>query len=119
MDMKDDDLKKLILHGVLSTDLDEKPEKPMTLKEEKQVLAMFSDKDFQDSFNLAIIKNHEEPGKLYSQKALERFLHTLRLYIGGRILGQFNKTETSPEVTYVHIQVEHLTKKEYESRMKD
>lgn len=118
MDMNDD-LKKLLMHSVLQTDLDEKPQRPMTLKEEKDILHKFSDGEFLDSFNLAIIKNHDEPGKLFSRNALEKFLHTLRLYVGGRILGQFDKTGKSPEVTYVHIHIEHLTREEYESRMKN
>lgn len=117
MDMKDEDLKKLFLHSILQTDLDE-PQMPMTLKEEKDILHKFSEKG-SDTFHLAIIKERKEPGKLFSKKALERFLHTLRLYVGGRILGNFNKTNMSPEVVCVTIKVEHLTRLEYENLIKE
>lgn len=113
MDMKDDDLKKLVMHSILQTDLDENPQSPMTPKEEKDILHRFSETEFPDTFHLAIIKERDEPGKLFSKRALERFLHTLRLYVGGRILGNFNKTDKSPEVVCVTIKIEHLTRREY------
>ncbi len=113
----DDKLKKVFIHSLLSVDPDEK-ELPMTLREEKDILNQFSEKDISDSVNFAIIKERDEPGKLFSHKALERFLHTIRLFIGGRILGNFAKTEKSPEVVVVHITVEHTTKKDWEERTK-
>lgn len=119
MDPKDEDLKKLMMRSIMNVNLDEKPEQPMTLSEEKAILVKFSKPDFNDEFHLAIIKQKEEPGKLFSRKSFEKFLHMIRLYVGGRVIGNFEKTEKSPEVVYVSIQVEHITREEYEKRMKD
>lgn len=111
----DDQLRKLFIHSMLSLDPGEK-ELPMTLKEEKDAFAKFSEKEVSDSINFAIIKQRDEPSRLFSQKALERFLHIIRLFIGGRIMANFDKTKKSPEVVVVHITVEHITKKEWEGR---
>jgi len=110
-----DSLKKLFIHSMLQIDPEEK-EPPMTLKEEKDILNRFSDTDLSDSMNFTLVKEREESGKLFSKNALERFLHTLRLYVGGRIMGHFNKTARSPEVLVVRIEVEHITKEEYKKR---
>jgi hypothetical protein len=111
----DDQLKKLFIHSLLSVDPEEKYA-PMTLREEKELLNRFSEKEVPDSINFAIIKEREEPGKVFSQKALERFLHTIRLFIGGRIMAEFDKTQKCPEVTVVNIRIEHTTKKDWEER---
>ena len=103
----------------MNVDLDEKLERPMKPSEERSILNRFSQPDFNDEFHLAIIKQKEEPGKLFSRKSLEKFLHMLRLYVGGRILGNFEKTGKSPEVVYISIKVEHITRQEYEDRMKE
>ncbi len=94
----------------------EQTEPPMTRTEEKQLFNAFSDAECADTFHLAITKKREEPGRLFSQKALEQFLHTFRLFIGGRILGRFNETGKSPEVVVVHVRIEHLTKEEYDGK---
>lgn len=117
MNVEDEDLKKFVMHSMFQSGM-HSGQAPMAPKEELDILRTFSDKEFSDTFHLAIIKKKDEPGRLFSKNALERFLHMLRLYVGGRILGHFDKTAKSPEVVYVTITVEHLTKQEYESLMK-
>lgn len=112
----DDNLKKLLLYSVTHTEQERKP--PFTPKEEKGILDKFTAPEFPDDLSLALKKTNFEPGKLFSRMALERFLHTLRIYVGARILGNYTKTQKEPEVMIVHIHIEHLTKKEYEERIK-
>ena len=119
MNPQDEALKKLMMHSITRTDLDEKPERPMMPSEEKALLGKFSAPNFEDEFHLAIIKEKEEPGRLFSRRSFEKFLHMLRLYVGGRVLGNFEKTKQSPEVVYISIKVEHITREEYNKRMKD
>jgi hypothetical protein len=116
---QDEALKKLMLHNIMKIDLDERVEPPMTLSEQRQFLDKFSDQDFLDEFYLAIVKNKEEQGRLFSKKSFEKFLHTLRLFVGGRLMAWFDKTQQSPEVMQVYIRVEHMTKAEYERRARE
>lgn len=111
-----DDLKKLLLHGISRLDIDDRQERPMSIKEEKAALEQFSEQDFPDAIYFSIIKEKPEADKLFSKGAFNRFLHILRLYVGGRILGHFNKTKKPPEVAIVHIQMEYLTKEEFDRR---
>jgi len=113
----EDTLKKLLLYNITHSEQEQKA--PFTPKEEKGILKQYSEPDFTDSVTFALTKTNAEPGKLFSRLGLERFLHNLRIYVGARILGNYNKTQKEPEVLLVHIQVEHLTKKEYEERIKN
>ena len=115
----EDDLKKLMMHSLLTTDLEEKSVRPMSPKEERATLNTFSEPDFSDSMSLCLIKENFEPGKLFSKKSLEKFLFMIRLFVGGRILGHFDKTKKEPEVVRVRIIVEHMPRKEYDDYMKD
>lgn len=119
MNPNDEALKKLMMHNIMHIDLSERGEPPMTLAEQKQFLDKFSEQDYPDEIHLAIIKKNEEPGKLFSRKSFDKFLHTLRLFVGGRLMGWFDKTQASPEVMQVHIRIEHMTRAEYEKRLKE
>lgn len=111
----DDDLKKLLLHGVARMDIAEGQEiRPMSHKEEKAILAKFRD-NCEDEINLSIIKEREEPGKSFSRLSFIKFLHMIRLFVGGRILNNFDKNKKS-EVVMVNIKIEYMTKEEYKRR---
>jgi hypothetical protein len=114
--MNEDNVKKLFLHRLLN--IQQQQSQPMTLKEEREILDRFSQPDFPDEISFSLSKNNFEPGKLFSQDALERFLRTIRLYIGGRIMGDYDKTKKEPEVCRVTITIEHLTHKEFENEDK-
>jgi hypothetical protein len=111
-----DDLKKLLLHGVARMDIAEGQEiRPMSHKEEKTILAKFCN-DCEDEINLSIIKEREEPGKSFSRLSFTKFLHMIRLFVGGRVLNNFDKNNKSPEVVVVNIKIEYMTKEEYKRR---
>lgn len=111
--MNENDAKKLFLHSLLSMEMESKP--PMTTREEKTYLNKFEEPDFQDEIAFLLSKERHEPGMLFSRDALEKFLHIIRLYVGGRIIGNFNKTGREPEVLRVTLTVEHLTHKEFKN----
>jgi hypothetical protein len=120
MDPQDEALKKLMMHKIMNIDLDERVvEPPMSQSEQRFFLDKFSKQDFADEFYLAVIKQKEEVGRLFSKKSFEKFLHTLRLFVGGRLMAWFDKNQESPEVMQVYIRVEHMTKAEYEKRSKE
>ncbi len=120
MNPNDEALKKLMLHNIMHIDLSERGgEPPMTNNEQKQFLERFSDPEYPDEFYLAIIKKKDEPGKLFSRKSFEKFLHTLRLFVGGRLMGWSDKNKESPEVMQVYIRIEHMSKEEYLRRSKE
>lgn len=112
MNNSDENLKKLMFHSLVNIDFNEVAEF-MSPADRKAFLNKFSEVDCLDEVNLAIIKQKEEPGKLFSKKSFERFLHTLRLFVGGRLMGYFEKTAKCPEVMAVHIKIEYMTLEEY------
>lgn len=113
----DENLKKLILYDITHTEQEKKP--PFTPQQEKGILDKYADPEFSDTVSFSLTKTNHEPGRLFSRLSLERFLHNVRIYIGARILGNYTKTKKEPEVLLVHIQIEHLTKKEYDERIKN
>lgn len=112
-----DDLKNLLLYSLVQKESEVKP--PFTPKEEKATLDKYADPEFVDTVSFTLARKNVEPGRLFSRGALEKFLHNLRLFVGGRILGNYNKTGKPSEVLVVHIQIEHLTIDEYEERIKN
>lgn len=117
MNPSDEDLKKLAMRSIVDFDLDAKGQ-PMPRAEAKKILDRFSDPEFADVINLALIKEKHEPGKLFSNDALQRFLHMLRLFVGGRIMGGYGEDE-SPEVFAVRVEIERMSKKEWEARQQE
>lgn len=111
---QDEILKKLILHGIAKLDLDQAVERPFSIREEKEILDRFSDVDCNDTIHLSIYKERKESDRLFSKGAFNRFLHTVRLFIGGRILGYFRKYNDCPQVAVVTITVEYMTKEEFD-----
>ena len=109
--MRDEDVKKVFMHSLLHLEREQEPF--MLLKEEKAFLEKFSKPDFQDEVGFVIHRTRFESGKLFSKEALERFLHMIRLFVGGRVIGNYQKTNKEPEVLKVTITIEHLTYKEY------
>lgn len=114
----DDDLRKLLMHSVARTDLEERDERPMPVKEEKAAVEEFSKADFPDTISFSIIRE-KDLTKLFSKGAFNRWLHIIRLFVGGRILGFYHKNNKCPEVAVVHIQMEFISKEEFEKRTKD
>jgi len=112
-----DDLKKLLLHGIARSNLDEREERPMPIKEEKAAVEEFSQADFPDTISFSIIRERDLT-KLFSKGAFNRWLHIIRLFVGGRILGYFHKNNKCPEVAVVHIHMEFITKEEFDKRSK-
>jgi len=117
MNPSDESLKKLMMHSVVNLDLD-KNNQPIPPAEAKKILSMFSDPEFADVLNLSLLKERQEPGRLFSEEALQRFLHMIRLFVGGRIIGGYKEDE-SPEVYTVRVEVERISKKEWEKRSKE
>lgn len=99
------------MHSLLHLEQENKP--PMSFKEEKEYLAKFAESDFQDKMSFVIHRERFDVGKLFSREAMEKFLHIIRLFVGGRVIGNYQKTKKEPEVLKVTIIVEHLTHKEY------
>jgi len=113
----ENDLKKMMLFGVTKMDIDERNERPMPVQEEKAALNEFSQAEFTDTITFSIIRE-KDLTKLFSRGALNRFLHIIRLFVGGRMLGFFNRNKKCPEVAVVHLHMEFISKEEYERRAK-
>lgn len=77
-------------------------------KELDEMLRKFQDKDCPDTMTFSIKKTKHEKGMLFSVEALETFLQTIRLYIGGRIIGRHEVTKEEPETVKVTVTIEHL-----------
>jgi hypothetical protein len=113
----DKDLNKLFMQSLLhrTIDMPEPELPPMSAAEEKELLNNFSSPDFPgDVLTYAVIRQRQEPGKVFSKGALSKAFHTIKLFIGGKILSNFYKTQKSPEVVVISVRVEHMTKEEFE-----
>ena len=116
----EDDFKKLVVHTILlSGSLEGKGQRPMPHKEEKEAYQLFSTPDYNDSSNFILSKLKFEEGKLFSVNALEKFLYMIRLFIGGRIIGNYEKTKREPEVVKVTVTVEHMSHEQYKKEVQN
>ncbi len=117
--MDDHDLKKLFATGLIHSGMPTDEPAPMTPKEERELFNRFAEPNHPDVFTCVIRRNNHRPGYLFSKKPLGKLLHTLRLFVGGRILGNYDKTKKEPEVMIVTVQVDHMTLEQFKELTKD